>query len=188
MRQFLDEHADDWQDLNVPVQDGRILHDLVVANNFHQALEIGTSTGHSTIWIAWALSKTSGKLTTVETDNRRCAQARANVAEAGLSDYVEFILGDAHAIVPALEKKFDFVFSDADKDWYIQYFDAMYPKLTSNACFVAHNVDESAFSFRRRWQAEYLAHVRKVEDMETRIHPDGRNGVAITCKKRASPQ
>jgi len=181
---FLDSRAREWRDMNVPMTDGRILHNIIVENGFTRGYEIGTSTGHSTIWIAWALAKTGGRLTTVEIDERRYAQARRNVAEAGLSDYVEFILGNAHEIVPAAEGPYDFVFSDADKDWYINYFDAMYPKLTDDACFVAHNVEESLLRFLGGWEAEYLSHVREVSDMETTVHPDGRNGVAMTCKIR----
>jgi caffeoyl-CoA O-methyltransferase len=181
---FLDNNARQWRDLNVPMTDGRILHDIIVDNGYTQAYEIGTSTGHSTIWIAWALAKTGGRLTTIEIDERRFEEAKRNVAEAGLSDYVEFILGDAHALVPEAEGTYDFVFSDADKDWYINYFDAMYPKLADDACFVAHNVEESTFRFFGGWEAEYLEHVRETPDMETTIHPDGRNGVAMTCKIR----
>ena len=181
---FLDSNARQWRDMNVPMTDGRILYNIIVENGYTQAYEIGTSTGHSTIWIAWALAKTGGRLTTVEIDERRYELARRNVAEAGLSDYVEFTLGNAHTLVPEAEGPYDFVFSDADKDWYINYFDAMYPKLTDDACFVAHNVEESTFRFLGGWEAEYLAHVREKSDMETTVHPDGRNGVAMTCKIR----
>jgi predicted O-methyltransferase YrrM len=180
---LLEQRRGTWRDLNVPYEDGKILHDLIVDRKFTRAFEIGTSTGHSTIWIAWALSKTGGKLITVEIDPARQEQAKANVAAAGLSQYVEFILGDAHKIVPAAQGRYDFVFSDADKDWYIRYFDAMYPKLTPNACFTAHNVEERRFGFTRGWVRDYLKHVRSVPDMETSIHPDSRAGVAITCKK-----
>jgi predicted O-methyltransferase YrrM len=58
---FLKENKSKWRDLNVPYEDGQVLHDLIVKNKYKSALEIGTSTGHSTIWIAWALSKTGGK-------------------------------------------------------------------------------------------------------------------------------
>lgn len=184
---FLEAHRRDWHDLNVPYEDGKILHDLIVEQGFTRAVEIGTSTGHSTIWIAWALSKTGGKVVTVEIDRERYDEARENVAAAGLSDYVDFRLGDAHTIVPALDGPFDYVFSDADKDWYVRYFDALYPKLTENACFVAHNVTEGAARSRRSWQAEYLAHVRAIDDMTTYLHPDGRNGVAVTCRTRRNP-
>lgn len=185
---FLASHERQWRDLNVPAADGRILHDLIVEREFTRAVEIGTSTGHSTIWIAWALSKTGGRLVTFELDRRRQDEAKRNVAAAGLADYVDFVLGDAHVEVPALEGTYDFVFSDADKDWYINYFDALYPKLTSNACFTAHNVTERSVvgggSFGRNYARDYYEHVSGIPDMETFIHPRSRSGVAISCKRR----
>lgn len=180
--EYLNEHRQEWRDLNVPYEDGKILHDIILANGFTRAVEIGTSTGHSTIWLAWALSKTGGKLVTIEIDRGRYLEARDNVDAVGLSDHVDFILGDAHRIVPGLDGPFDYVFSDADKDWYVRYFDALYAKLASDACFVAHNVTERAGRSSRTWQAEYLTHVRAVTDMSTFIHPDARNGIAVTCK------
>lgn len=65
---FLESHRGTWRDLNVPESDGRVLHDLILKHRYTRALEIGTSTGHSGVWIAWALAKTGGKLTTVEID------------------------------------------------------------------------------------------------------------------------
>src|SRR5918992_1672965 len=78
-----------WRDLNVPTADGRTLHRLIVENKYTRALEIGTSTGHSGIWMAWALSKTGGKLTTIEIDPERHRQALANFKEAGVSEYID---------------------------------------------------------------------------------------------------
>lgn len=54
---FLESRRGTWRDMNVPESDGRLLYDLIVKNNYKAALEIGTSTGHSAIWIAWALRK-----------------------------------------------------------------------------------------------------------------------------------
>ena len=71
VRAFLDRSRNEWRDLNVPYEDGRVLHDLVVRKGFKRGLEIGTSTGHSAIWIAWAMSKTGGRLITIEIDERR---------------------------------------------------------------------------------------------------------------------
>ncbi len=66
VRSFLESHRYQWRDMNVPRTDGQILYDIVVENGYTRALEIGTSTGHSGTWIAWALSKTGGKLITIE--------------------------------------------------------------------------------------------------------------------------
>ena len=140
VRAFLDRHQDDWHDLNVPEIDGRTLHDLVLKHRYQRAVEIGTSTGHSGIWIAWALSKTGGKLVTIDIDERRHNIAVANFRDAGLSEYIDARLGDAHQIVPRLEGPIDFVFSDADKEWYTKYLEALWPKLRRGGCFTAHNV------------------------------------------------
>jgi caffeoyl-CoA O-methyltransferase len=53
---FLKKRQGTWRDLNVPASDGKILYDLIIKNQYKRALEIGTSTGHSGIYIAWALS------------------------------------------------------------------------------------------------------------------------------------
>src|SRR6266481_1221429 len=75
VEKFLTEHRDEWHDLNVPFIDGQTLYDLIVKNKYTSALEIGTSTGHSTIWLAWAMSKTGGKVTTLEMNEQRQKQA-----------------------------------------------------------------------------------------------------------------
>ncbi len=82
VRQFLDNHRGTWRDFNVPESDGQILYDLIIEHHYTKALEIGTSTGHSAIWIAWALSKTGGKLVTVEIDEQRYKTALSNFKEA----------------------------------------------------------------------------------------------------------
>ena len=123
-----------WPDMNVPEVDGQTLYDIIVARKYTRALEIGTSTGHSGIWIAWALSKTGGTLITHR--HRRAASAPgAGELRSSRRGAVHrrSRLGDAHVLVPALEGPFDFVFSDADKEWYRNYFDALLPKLRGAA-------------------------------------------------------
>ena len=71
---FLEQHRYGWRDMNVPEADGRALHEIVLKNGYKSALEIGTSTGHSGIWIAWALAKTGGTLTTIEIDEGRLSR------------------------------------------------------------------------------------------------------------------
>jgi len=62
---FLKSNKNRWHDLNVPDSDGKLLYDIIIRNGYTSGLEIGTSTGHSAIWIAWAFSKTNGKLITI---------------------------------------------------------------------------------------------------------------------------
>ncbi len=175
---FLQEREGAWRDLNVPYEDGQVLHDLIVDNGYTAALEIGTSTGHSTVWIAWALSKTGGKLVTIELDESRQRQAKANVEAAGLSEFVEFRLGNAHELVPKVQGPIDFVFSDADKDWYIQYFKDVDPKLKKGGTFTAHNVLQSMDGI-----PEYLEFVDDHEGYDTHIDKTSSSGIAISRKK-----
>jgi predicted O-methyltransferase YrrM len=176
---FLESRRGTWHDLNVPEVDGRTLHDLIVARKFRRAVEIGTSTGHSGIWIARALARTGGRLTTFEIDERRHREAVANFREAGLSDYVDARLGDAHELVPRVEGPLDFVFSDADKEWYTRYFEALWPKMAPGGCFTAHNVTMRGSGIR-----EFLEHLDTVKDGETTMDSKSSAGISITCKAR----
>ncbi len=181
VKAFLEQRSGTWRDLNVPATDGQLLHDLIVEHKYTRALEIGTSTGHSGIWIAWALSKTGGRLITVEVDEARHREALKNFEAAGLSAFIDARLGDAHEIVPALQGPFDFVFSDADKDWYPNYFKAVWPRLTAGGCYTTHNISESG---RRgaMGSREYLALLRGTPDAETTVDERG-GGLAVTYKR-----
>ncbi|MBS1488646.1 MAG: class I SAM-dependent methyltransferase [Bacteroidetes bacterium] len=177
VEKFLQDHRHEWHDLNVPFVDGQTLHDIIVKNHYTTALEIGTSTGHSTIWLAWAMSKTGGKVITVEVNKRRHEQAIKNLTEAGLISYVDARLGNAHEIVKQLPGPFDFVFSDADKDWYQQYFIDVKPKLKKAACYTAHNVADGNVP------DSYLEFVKADKDFETTIDRQSRAGIMISYKK-----
>lgn len=178
VKDYLDQHRRDWDDMNVPYSDGKVLYDIIIKNNYQSALEIGTSTGHSSIWIAWALSKTGGKLTTIEINERRHKEALKNIEEAGLSDYVDARLADAHKLVKELEGPFDFVFSDADKDWYLQYFKDVDPKLKQGGCFTAHNVSNGFGGTK-----EFLDHVSKLPEYTTTVDNSSNSGISISYKK-----
>ncbi|MBN2411385.1 class I SAM-dependent methyltransferase [candidate division KSB1 bacterium] len=166
--------------MNISSIDGQILYDLILKNNYTRALEIGTSTGHSGIWIAWALSKTGGRLITIDIDKERHEQALKNFKEAGLSEYIDARLGDAHKIVPELEGPFDFVFSDADKYWYINYLKAVLPKLVVGGCFTAHNVNDLSYSRDIRNFYEYI---KDHPELDTSIDKRSRAGISISYKK-----
>ncbi len=181
VRKFLNEHSRRWYDMNVPASDGKLLYDIIIKNNYKSALEIGTSTGHSGIWIAWALSKTGGKLITIEIDERRHSEALQNFKEAGLSDYIDARHADAHKLVKELKGPFDFVFSDADKEWYKNYFIDIDPKLKVGGCFTAHNVSERGYG-RYGGQGIYLEYVRSLKNYETMINTTGA-GVSISYKR-----
>lgn len=180
VKRFLQSRAGQWRDLNVPAVDGQTLHDIIVKNKYTRALEIGTSTGHSGIWIAWALSKTGGRLITIDIDERRHREAVANFEAAGLSKFIDARLGDAHQLVPGLPGPFDFVFSDADKDWYKSYLVAVLPKLVVGGCYTTHNVGMGGR--RGGGSDEYLNYLRSLPNLETTVDTRGA-GMAISYKK-----
>jgi caffeoyl-CoA O-methyltransferase len=185
IQKFLDENRGQWRDMNVPAVDGQTLHDLIVKHKYTRALEIGTSTGHSGIWMAWALSKTGGKLITIDIDEGRHREALKNFEAAGVSKFVDTRLGDAHTIVPALEGPFDFVFSDADKDWYKNYLVAVLPKLTVGGCYTTHNVSDGSGRGRGRGRGrdDYYEFLLAQPNLETTVDSRG-GGLAISYKRR----
>ena len=187
VRAFLAKMEYRWRDMNVPETDGELLYDIVLEHKYRKALEIGTSTGRSGISIAWALSKTGGKLTTIEIDPGRYEEALSNFQEAGLSEFIEARLADAHELVPELEGPFDFVFIDADKDWYTNYAQAVIPKLEAGGCIAAHNVSER----RDGWggyggTGGFFEYMKSLPQFETRILAESRSGLSVSYKKKMS--
>ena len=183
VKKFLNEHTRQWYDMNIPAEDGKLLYDIIIRNNYKAALEIGTSTGHSGIWIAWALSKTGGKLITIDIDEGRHKRALENFRQAGLSEYIDARLANAHTLVKELKGPFDFVFSDADKEWYKNYFIDIDPKLKTGGCFTAHNVSERGRGYGGYGgQAAFLEYVKSLKNYETTVNSLG-GGVSISYKK-----
>lgn len=184
VEKFLADHSRGWYDMNVPPQDGKLLYDLIIKGHYQSALEIGTSTGHSGIYIAWALSKTGGKLITIDIDERRHNQAVQNFKEAGLSDYIDARLADAHVLVKELKGPFDFVFSDADKGWYKNYFIDVDPKLKVGGCYTTHNIRDGRYGGRRGGggNQDYVDYVRSLDNYETTLNSAG-GGVLISYKR-----
>jgi predicted O-methyltransferase YrrM len=182
VEKFLNEKRRSWHDWNVPYEDGRVLYNLIVKNNYTRALEIGTSTGHSAIWMAWALSKTGGKLITIEIDEDRHKTALKNFKKAGVEEFIDARLADAHQLVKELKGPFEFAFSDADKDWYTQYFKEVDPKLVVGGCFTAHNVTDGFGDVKR-----FLNYVRSLPNYETTIDRSSSSGISISYKKANAP-
>jgi predicted O-methyltransferase YrrM len=180
VKKFLHDNSHNWFDMNVPPSDGQLLYDLIVSRNYKSALEIGTSTGHSGIWIAWALSKTGGKLITIEIDEGRYRTALENFRKVGLSQYIDARLADAHSLVKELKGPFDFVFSDADKSWYKNYFIDVEPKLMAGGCFTAHNVT-TVERGNTDGQAKFLEYVMSLKNYQTSVDITGA-GLSISYK------
>jgi caffeoyl-CoA O-methyltransferase len=170
--------------MNVPESDGRALHEIVLKNGYKSALEIGTSTGHSGIWIAWALAKTGGRLVTIDIDEGRHREAVKNFQDVGLAPLIDARLADAHDLVPKLSGPFDFVFIDADKDWYTNYAKAVIPKLRVGGCLTAHNVTPSRGRRSMGMTGDFYDYILSVPFLETTMVTGG-GGLSVSYKRRA---
>lgn len=175
---FLESQKNKWRDWNVPYDDGKVLYDLIVKNNYKTIVEIGTSTGHSTIWLAMAARKTGGKVITLEIDAQRRGEAVANFEHVGLMDYIDSRLTDAHKAVKELDGPIDFVFLDADKTWYTQYFLDLRDKIPVGGCFTAHNVLNSYSGIQ-----DFLDYIESRKDFVTTIDKSSSSGLSISYKR-----
>lgn len=178
VKSFLESWKGKWRDMNVPEADGKELYNLIIKNKYKKALEIGTSTGHSGIWIGWALSKTGGKLITIEMNEGRYNQAVENFREAGLSEFIDVRLVDAHELVPKLKGPFDFIFMDADRDWYFSYLESLLPKLEVGGCLTTHNV----LSRRSTGTKKFLDYLKSLPYMKTSILEVSSAGLSVSYK------
>ena len=86
-----------------------------------EILEIGTSTGYSTLWLAHAAQQIQGRVTTLEIDPARTAQAQHHAQELGLDDVIDFWVGDAQKYLAKVTQQYDFIFLDAERDAYVGY-------------------------------------------------------------------
>lgn len=135
---------------------------LIKISKVKNVLEIGTSNGYSTLWIADALNDNkkqghNGHLTTIEFYEKRQCIARENIEKCGFSQLVTFKQGRALEIIPNLDFVPDMVFIDANKAEYIQYFDLLKNKLPQGAIILADNV---------------ISHAQKVADFLETIKND----------------
>jgi predicted O-methyltransferase YrrM len=119
---------------------GAFLYALCAPQTDCEVLEIGGSRGYSTIWLAAAVRILGGHVLSLEIDAERAARSRANLDDAGLSDWVDIVVGDARETVPAIEDVFDVVFLDAEKELYEELFQVARRKIEAGALVVADNV------------------------------------------------
>ena len=165
--------------LAVSEEDGRMLRVLAVTSRAKRALEIGSASGYSAIWIGLGLRETGGRLVTVEFDPARAREAAANVRRAGLSDIVQVIQGDAFREIPKLAGTFDFVFLDAWKKDYKRFLDLVLPRLDGGGLFLAHNVVNKG-----KDMPDFLAAIEANPALLTAIVTPSGEGISMSVKRR----
>ena len=125
---------------NLEPETARLVALLARLGGRKRMLEIGTSNGYSTLWLAWAARETGGRLTSVDRDAGRQGMAAENLRRAGLRDVVNLILGDASEVVASLPGPFDLVFFDADRVSAPAQWASLRPKLAPGALVLSDNV------------------------------------------------
>jgi predicted O-methyltransferase YrrM len=159
---------------NVERETGHWLALIVRTMNAPQVLEIGSSNGVSTIWLAAAARQNGGRVTGTEILPDRAMEANGNLAAAGLDAVARVVAGDARTTVTGLPGSFDVVFIDAEKDDYVDHLEAVVDRVRIGGLILADNVISHDVS-------AYQAAVRARGDLETVTIPINR-GVEFTLK------
>ena len=158
---------------------GWFLHSLILAKRPRRVLELGTSYGYSTLFLADAVTQVGGTLITMELADYKQAAARAMMEKAGIAAVVDFRLGDAVAMIHADSGPFDFVLLDIWKDLYIPCLRALHPKLADEGIIAADNMVEP--DVVREDARKYRAAVASLPDMQSTLLPIG-SGIELSVK------
>lgn len=163
----------------------------------HRVLEIGTAIGYSALLLA-ANGAEDAQVTTLELSEERVALAHAFIARSPYADRIEILQGDAGETLKTLDGSYDFVFIDAAKGQYVDYFQKVQPLLTDDAVIVADNVlfrgyvrgeDKAPRRYRTivKRLRRYLELTSHAEGFETEIFERG-DGLAVSrrCKTHTS--
>jgi predicted O-methyltransferase YrrM len=158
---------------------GAFLRALAVARKPARILELGTSYGYSTLFLADAARQCGAEVVTVDLDPAKQAYAAQRLAEAGLADFVEFRCGDALEIIGADDGEWGLVLLDIWKDLYLPCFEEVYPRLAEEGVIVSDNMiyPEGARDAVRRLREA----IRAKPDLQTVLLPLG-SGIELTVK------
>jgi caffeoyl-CoA O-methyltransferase len=129
---------------------GELLHILARATQAKRILELGTATGYSTIFLARAFAPPRGRLVTIDNDPDMADRAATNFRKAGLDRQIEMIVGDAQEKLSQMNKCFDFIFLDIEKEHYASVLPDCGRLMKPGGLLVADNVGfKDADSFNR---------------------------------------
>lgn len=155
--------------LAVGPETGRLINIIARGLQRPVILEIGTSYGYSGIWLGHAAQASGGRLITLELQGYKSEFARRMAEKAGLAAHIDFRVGDALALIGALETRVDFILLDLWKDMYTPCLEAFYPRLNPGAIIVADNMIRPGGENVLR----YAEAVRAKPDMSSVLLPVG---------------
>jgi caffeoyl-CoA O-methyltransferase len=174
--------APDQEMLAITADTGVFFSILLKAINARRVLEVGTSVGFSTLWLAEAIGKKRDtRVITIELQQQKVNLALKNFKEAGVDKIIEIKQGVALDVLYKLKGKFDFVFLDADKENLIRYFDLVLPMVRIGGIIAADNM-----LYPHRFRAtmrKYARHVHSKPNIQSVTVPIGM-GEEISIKVR----
>ena len=170
------EQVPDRRMRNLKPETAQLVSLLARSGRRRRILEIGTSSGYSTIWLAWSVRQHGGHVTSIDHSEEKLALAQANLHKAGLSEFVELRHGDATAVVSELEGPFDFVLFDSVQVKPYLQLERMLPKLTKDALVLADNVLSHAADMK-----PFLDLIDAQPDFDRVVVPVGK-GLCIASK------
>lgn len=163
---------------NVNANEGAFLRDQVVKVKARCALEIGTSNGYSSIWIALGLRQTGGHLITLEIDSARAKLAQENFRAAAVEPLITLQRGDALEEIPKLQGPFKFVFIDAWKQDNLRYLEMVLPKVPPGGVIVAHNVNDERYLME-----DFIERITTDPRLKTTFASPGPSGFSVSVKQ-----
>jgi predicted O-methyltransferase YrrM len=162
--------------LNLEPDTAHLISVLVRSSQRRHLLEIGTSNGYSTIWLAWAARVTGGRVTSIDRNASKHSMADANLRRAGLRDRVDLVLGDATEVIARLTGQFDLVFFDADRISAPAQLQLLESRLLPGALVLADNALSHPDQIK-----DYLAAIQARPDFDHVVVPVGK-GLSIAYK------
>jgi predicted O-methyltransferase YrrM len=163
--------------LNVTTREGRVLRQLTEVAGAKRVVEIGTSSGYSTIWLALGVRATGGHVFTHEIDPEKVKLATANLEKAGVADLVTIIAGDAHQTIQQHKEPIDLVFLDAEKKGYLDYLNKLLPIIRPGGLILGHDMH------RPMPDPRYLEAITSSPDLDTSFIMMESFGISMTVKK-----
>jgi len=174
----LDEMSKGQWYLNVTTREGRVLRQLTEAVGAKRVVEIGTSSGYSTLWLALGARASGGKVFTHEIDPEKVKIARANFQKAGLDDVITIIEGDAHETIQQHKEPIDVLFLDAEKKGYVDYLGKLLPLIRPGGLILGHDMH------RPMPDPRYIEAITQNPDLDTSFLMMESFGISMTLKKR----
>ena len=174
----LDEMTKGTWYLNVTTREGRVLRQLTEAMGAKRVVEIGTSSGYSTIWLALGARASGGKVFTHEIDPEKVKLAGENFRKAGVDQVITIIEGDAHETIKQHQEPIDVLFFDAEKKGYLDYLEKLLPLVRPGGLILGHDMH------RPMPDPRYLEAITTNPDLDTSFIMMESYGISMTLKKR----